>query len=226
MVVRILFFDSALELIPESLRDHPQIRMEWRKNVKKKNRGVLLDGGIHRPLIDSLEQAEKRGRPDIIHHSLLNIVYSPLFRNDKIQVHIHTRNDLYIRIPSNWRVPVNYNRFCGLFAQLLLKKRVPITGEPLLTLEHCSLPQLLKRFDEFELYLCEEPKNSHAQRLSDIHLASPAVFLIGGFQRGETNMDILKSKNLIPIYLYKEIKPAWVIAAKLVTWLELRNQQW
>lgn len=226
MVVRIVLFESALELIPESLRDHPQIRKEWRRNVKQKNRGILLDGGIHRPLIDSLEQAEKRGRPDIIHHSLLNIVYSPLFRNEKILVHIHTRDDLCIRIPSNWRVPVNYNRFCGLFSQLLFRKRVPLTGEPLLIVEHCSLPQLLNSFDKSDIFLCDDPKNTNALKFSDIHFTSPAIFLIGGFQHGEVNMNMSKIRNLIPIYLYKEIKPAWVIVGKLITWLELSSQQW
>jgi len=231
MSVKIVFFESALELIPESLRNHPQIRTEWKKNVKKKHRGILLDGGIHRPLIDSLEQSERRGRPDIIHHSLLNIVYSPLFRNQQIQVYIHTRDDLCLRIPSNWRVPVNYNRFCGLFSQLLLKRRVPLSGDPILAIEHCSLAQLLARFKESEIYLCEEPTSTNkliSRELSDIQFSQSAIFLIGGYQHGEISLNSLEmmksNKNLISIHLYKEIMPAWVIVAKLITWLESRNQ--
>jgi rRNA pseudouridine-1189 N-methylase Emg1 (Nep1/Mra1 family) len=95
-----------------------------------------------------------------------------------------------------------------------------------LTIEHCSLPQLLDRFDESKIFLCEDPKNAQAKKLSDIQITSPAVFLIGGFQHGEANMNVLKMRDFFPIYLYKEIKPAWIIAAKLVTWLELRNQLW
>ncbi|MFX1284877.1 MAG: hypothetical protein ACFFB5_14545 [Promethearchaeota archaeon] len=231
MTITIIFFESALELIPKSLRKHPLIRKEWQKGLRKKSRGILLDGAIHRPLLDSLEDAEKRGRPDIIHHSLLAIVYSPLFRDNKIHVIIHTRNDLCIEIPSHWRVPVNYNRFCGLFSQLLLKKRVPLSGEPILTVKHSSLFNLLDQFKGTEIFFCEQTgknnKEIKAKNLSQISPISSKIFLIGGFQRGTTKVRIPES-NISPrdwmlLTLYEEVKPAWVIAAKLIHWLEVSD---
>ncbi len=228
MTIVIIFFDSALELIPQSLRKHPLVRKKWHKGLKK-NRGILLDGALHRPLLDSLEDVEKRGRPDIIHHSLMNIVYSPLFREKKIQVFVHTRNDLCIEIPSHWRVPVNYNRFCGLFSQLLLKRRVPLTGESILTVEHSSLVKLLQKFKDSEIYICEHTTRSNneeikTKNLNEISPISSKIFLIGGYQRGDAEFHFLESNtsayDWVLLTLYEEVKPAWVIAAKLIHWLE------
>ncbi|MFX0126239.1 MAG: hypothetical protein ACFFAE_21645 [Candidatus Hodarchaeota archaeon] len=228
-MITIVFFESALELIPESLRKHPSIRKKWKQNLKKKNRGILLDGAIHRPLVDSLEDKEKRGRPDIVHHSLLNVVYSPLFTQGKVQIFIHTRKDLCIKIPSQWRVPVNYNRFCGLFSQLLTKYKVPLLGEPILTATHCTLSKLLQQFDESEIYICDIPSKRIKEsiimkNLADISPVSSGVFLIGGFQHGEANFRFFEPptsvQDMILLTIYDEVKPAWVIVAKIIHWLE------
>lgn len=209
------------------MRKHPLIRKKWQQNLKKKNRGILLDGAIHRSIVDSLEDREKRGRPDILHHSLLNIAYSPLFEQEKVQVFIHTRNDLCIKIPSQWRVPVNYNRFCGLFSQLLLKRKVPLSGEPILTVTHCTLSNLLNQFED-DIYLCDIPhesvKNSVIMKnLTELSPSSSGVFLIGGFQYGDARYPFFKSsvgEKLVLLTLYSKVKPAWVIVAKIIHWLE------
>ncbi len=229
ILITIILFESALELIPEALRKHPLIRKKWHQNLKKKNRGILLDGAIHRPLVDSLEDQEKRGRPDIIHHSLLNVVYSPLFKEGIIQVFIHTRNSLCIKIPSQWRVPVNYNRFCGLFSQLLLKQRVPLSGEPILTATHCTLSKLLRQFEGSEIILCDIPSENKKESaiiksLTNFSPLSSGVFLIGGFQHGEAEafryFEPTPIQDWTLLTLYDEVKPAWVIVAKIVHWLE------
>ncbi|MFX0052129.1 MAG: hypothetical protein ACFFAJ_01960 [Candidatus Hodarchaeota archaeon] len=234
MFATIIFFDSALELIPEELRKHRLIRYEWKKSVKRKKRGILLDGAIHRPLVESLEDAEKRGRPDIIHHALMNICFSPLFKQNKVKIIIHTRNNSCIRIPYEWRVPVNYNRFCGLFSQLLFNRKVPLSGSsPILVVEHCSLTQILQMLDS-DIFLCEVPNkilkgSLNIASLPEISDHSSMAFLIGGFQHGETNKislipDELK-KRITYLPLYKEVIPAWVVAAKIINWLEERDRQ-
>ena len=227
-MITIIFFESALELIPESMRKHPLIRKKWQQNLKRKNRGILLDGAIHRPIVNSLEEKEKRGRPDILHHSLLNVVYSPLFEQGKVQVFIHTRDDLCIKIPSQWRVPVNYNRFCGLFSQLLLNQRVPLSGEPILTATRCTLSKLINQFEELDIYLCDIPHESIRdsiimKNLADLSPIFSGVFLIGGFQYGEAAFPFFKSPlsdNLVLLTIYSKVKPAWVIVAKIIHWLE------
>ena len=228
MTINIIFFECALELIPEQLRTHPLIRNKWRRSVKK-NKGILLDGAIHRPLLSLLDDAEKRGRPDIIHHSLINLVYSPLFSEKKVKIFLHTRNDLCIQIPSMWRIPVNYNRFCGLFSQLLLKKRVPISDEPLLTAETCSLEKLLQKFMDSVFYFCELPnekweKNRIVDNFADISKHSSTTFLLGGFQHGTPELQlsnqVFRDKDMFLLSFYDEMKPVWIIASKIIQKLE------
>ncbi|MFX0184277.1 MAG: hypothetical protein ACFE95_14435 [Candidatus Hodarchaeota archaeon] len=232
MSITIIFYESALELIPEKLRKHRLIRHEWQKNVKKKKRGILLDGAIHRTLVNSLEDYEKRGRPDIIHHALVNICFTSLFKNNKVKVIIHTRNDLCIKIPSEWRVPVNYNRFCGLFSQLLLNRKVPLNGNPpILRVQHCSLNQVLQQLDS-DIFLCELPSKTQKRYLNitslpEIPYNSSMVFLIGGFQHGDVNILSLLSddlkKRITYLTIYEEVVPAWVVVTKLINWLEERD---
>ncbi|MHA2226371.1 MAG: hypothetical protein ACXAC8_14270 [Candidatus Hodarchaeales archaeon] len=234
MTINIIFFECALELIPEQLRTHRLIRNKWRMS-EKKNRGILLDGAIHRSLMSLLDSPEKRGRPDILHHSLINLVYSPLFIEEKIKIFLHTRNDLCIQIPSKWRIPVNYNRFCGLFSQLLLKKRVPISNEPLLTAKTCSLKNFLQKFKDSIFYICELPnenweKNRIVDNFVNITEHSSITFLLGGFQHGipelQLSNQIFRDKDMFVLSFYDEIKPVWIIASKIIQKLEDSYTLW
>lgn len=231
MKILIILFDSALELIPEPFRDNPLIQKEWNYNVKKKHRGILLDGAIHRSIVNTLQNSEKRGRPDIIHQSLMNICYSPLFKERKIKLVIHTLNNICINVPSDWRVPVNYNRFCGLISQLLLNSRVPISGTPILSTFVSSLDQLIGKNSDSSIYICEKPYKFSLNipcilDLEKISLSSSITFLIGGFQHGESQLILqeLNNPNLKLRYLklYDEIVPTWIIAAKIIHWLETK----
>ncbi|MCK4848895.1 MAG: hypothetical protein KAT16_07730 [Candidatus Heimdallarchaeota archaeon] len=225
MTITIIFFESALTLIPEFLRNHSLVRKEWKNNIKKKNRGILLDRAIHNPIMNQIPESGKQGRPDIVYYSLLNLLYSPLVADETIKIIIHTITNHCIVIPSQWRIPVNYNRFLGLFAQLLYKKRVPIEGEALLTVSKCSLAKILKEYEDQPIFLLEEPNedtltinNLDKQDIQD------AIFLIGGFQSGDSKFPF--KQNLVNHYafhslsLYDDVKPAWIITSKLVHLLE------
>jgi len=90
-----------------------------------------------------LDSSEKRGRPDIVHFSLLEALGSPLNKERLLQVYVHTINDNVITVNPEVRLPRNYNRFVGLMEQLFEVGRIPPTGQTLLRLEHKTLPQLL-----------------------------------------------------------------------------------
>ena len=225
MTITVIFFESALELIPEFLRNHSLIRKEWKDSTKRKNRGILLDKAIHNPIMKQVPEPGKQGRPDIVYYSLLNLLYSPLVANDTIKIIVHTITNHCIVIPSHWRIPVNYNRFLGLFAQLLYKKRVPLEGEALLTVSKCSLEKILVEYENQPIFLLEEPKEDiltmNSFNKQDIQ---DAVFLIGGFQSGDSKFPFKQNlgnrHDFYSLSLYKEVKPAWIITAKLVHWLE------
>jgi rRNA small subunit pseudouridine methyltransferase Nep1 len=227
MVVTLIFFESALELIPENLRNHPLVRKEWKMNVRKKNRGILLDTALHSFLMANLPDQGKRGRPDIVYYSLLNSLYSPLVKNRSLEVIIHTYQNKCIDIPFDWRIPVNFNRFVGLFSQLLHTKQIPVEGESILSTSDCTLEKLLDEKTSDNLYLLESPTEaSYVNKdLSNITLNN-STFLIGGFQSGSPlypfNEKINKFPNLEQISLYNDVKPAWVVTSKLIHLLESR----
>ncbi len=225
MVISIIFFETAIELIPESLRNHPLIRKEWKTNTRKKNRGILLDNAIHASLMKDLPSREKRGRPDIIYYSLLNLLYSPLISDNKVKIIIHTYNNRCIHIPSDWRIPVNYNRFVGLFSQLLYKKRIPIEGKSLLTVDNCTMNQILENFSQNRIFLLERlTETSNEFFKFNTKVDDDSVFLIGGFQSGESsfllNAELPTNLDFQQISLYEETKPAWIIASRIIHNLE------
>lgn len=182
--------------------------------------------------MNSLDERQKRGRPDIVHIFLLSVCYSPLVKSGEVQVLVHTRNDLCISISPVWRIPVNQNRFYGLLAQLLLHGRVPLSREPILSVQSRSISQLLDSFGRTPIFLCENnvnhPKISQfIVDLKEIQNLSSGVFLIGGFQRGEPNFYSSISdrtwSRIKGLKLYDDAKPAWTIGAKIIHWLEGSN---
>ena len=225
MTITVIFFESALELIPEPLRNHSMIRREWKNNTKKKNRGILLDKAIHSPIMNQVQNPDKQGRPDIVYYSLINLLYSPLLTKNTIEVIVHTITNRCISIPSQWRIPVNYNRFLGLFSQLLYKKRVPLEGEAILTVNKCTLDQLLVEYEDQPIFLLEEPnEDSLTVKTLDKQDVQDAVFLIGGYQSGDSNFPFkqkfIDHRSFQSLSLYDDVKPAWIITSKLIHWLE------
>ena len=173
----------------------------------------------------NLPEKEKRGRPDIVFNSLLNMLYSPLVANNSLKIIVHTYKQQCIQIPSFWRIPVNYNRFVGLFSQLLYKKRIPIEGEPILSVTSCTLHELMKQFTDHTIYLLESPMKSSTEVKSLKGMIDEnTVFLIGGFQSGESkfflNAPDETYTNFQQISLYQETKPAWTISSRLLHMLE------
>lgn len=70
MTYNIILAKSALELIPEEIKN--KIR---KSRVYKYD---ILDSNYHYKAMEKLKDKEMRGRPDIIHISLLNILDSPI----------------------------------------------------------------------------------------------------------------------------------------------------
>ena len=58
--------------------------------MKLKNRypdNILLDRSFHHFAMNVLSDAHKRGRPDLVHFSLLEATSTPLYLNNKLNIH-------------------------------------------------------------------------------------------------------------------------------------------
>ena len=74
----IILAESSLELIPPELSNHQSV-LAYSKKFKKNISNTLLDNSWHFGAMKGLENEIKRGRPDIVHLTLLSICTSPAF---------------------------------------------------------------------------------------------------------------------------------------------------
>ena len=92
-MLRLIIGESALEIITDNMINN------LNKNQNFKNfHNKILDKNIHSDIIKKLDNPDKRGRPDIIHFSLLESIDSPLYKNDDVEIYVHTVNDYVIKI--------------------------------------------------------------------------------------------------------------------------------
>ncbi len=66
-------------------------------------------------------------RPDILHHSLLQMLDSPLNHSNQLRMYVSTHDGQLIEISEKTRLPRTFKRFCGLMAQLLQKMTIKST---------------------------------------------------------------------------------------------------
>jgi rRNA small subunit pseudouridine methyltransferase Nep1 len=82
---------------------------------------ILLDQNAHGPAARKLPEGTRRGRPDIVHYSLLTLLESPLAKSGGLEVAVHTRDGTLVRIRNDTRLPRGELRFHGLLAKVLVE---------------------------------------------------------------------------------------------------------
>ena len=184
----ILLAEASIEPFPEELMKDIKVR-DYFSKMKKKPSEVMLDTNYHKHLIKELPDSEKRGRPDIVHFSLLSCFGSILAREHRLRVIIHTCNNEIISLDPEVRLPKNVDRFNGLFLQLFKDKKVPPTGESLMTLQSGDLLDLLKKLrQEHDLILEFSVKGdqlSPSEYSETIFDAINPLLIFGAFPHGE-----------------------------------------
>ncbi len=183
--------ESALQLVPEEIHRHPQIK-QYAKRRQKRADEVLLDRAFHHAAMQRLARTrysipvEKMGRPDIVHNTLLQILETPLNWEGYLRVFVHTQDDHVISINPKVRLPKNYVRFVGLIEQLFAQKQVPKKGEPLLRIENMPLQRLVGRLGPTKVLafsILGKPALIRNVADSASKLKEPLAF-IGAFPRG------------------------------------------
>jgi len=111
--LKIILLESALETVPHEIWRHPAVVKNARRRGKKPGE-TLLDVSLHYHAMKNLKDREKRGRPDIVHTTLLELLESPLNKEGHLEVYVHTYQGHVIFIDPSTRIPRNYNRFGAL----------------------------------------------------------------------------------------------------------------
>lgn len=215
--LNIIIGEAALELVPKEIIDHPVVVKDAKKR-RKKSSEILLDISKHYWAMKSLENYWKRGRPDITHLILLNVLGFPANKRGLIRVYVHTVNDMVITLDPSIRLPRNYNRFVGLVEQLFKVGKVPPDSDtPLMIVKSCSLSNLINSIRPSKtVLLTSAGERVHPNDLAKMLVKedNPAV-IIGGFQEGEFSEGNLKLAD-VKFSIYPETLDAWVVAAIIV----------
>jgi rRNA small subunit pseudouridine methyltransferase Nep1 len=139
----LILAEASLELVPPGLRGHPSVVSNAKRQGRDPERS-LLDSSFHHRAMRPLEEAERRGRPDIVHFCALLALGSRISQAGRLRLFIHTRDDVVIAIEPATRLPRVYDRFKGLMEQVLIEGVVP-KDERLLVVEDGGLKELFER---------------------------------------------------------------------------------
>jgi len=215
-LLALILAESALETVPQGLWGHPAVRKHAER--RRKAPGLtLLDRSYHHAAMKALPEAMKRGRPDIVHFTLLEALGSPLNREDRLRVYVHTLRDQVVTVDPGTRLPRNYDRFVSLIEQLFKLGKVPPTGPALLRLESGTLPDLLRevrptRTVAFTRRGTPRTLEEAVSRLSGEE--RPAV-IIGGFPRGGFTEATVKAAQEA-VCIDRETLEAWTVASRVI----------
>ena len=198
-MLSIVLAESSLELIPVELQNHPSV-LSHSKKIEKNPAEILLDNSWHFAAMKNLENEIKRGRPDLVHTSLLSICASPLYLEKKISVYIHTINNMVITLKNQVRIPKSYHRFEGLMEQLFVEKEIRSNNEILLEVKNMDFESLIDSISSSDVIgLSTTGKHYSFEKIAK-NLKKDSCIVIGGFQKGHFS-DKIKNKldNILSI---------------------------
>jgi rRNA small subunit pseudouridine methyltransferase Nep1 len=219
-VLNLIIAEAALELVPPGIAKHPAVRNEAKRRELKPT-GTLLDRSIHHHAMLSLAEDSKRGRPDLVHLTLLSITSTPLYQSGRVKVYIHTHDDRILELKELTRPPKSYARFRDLVQKLLDEE----PEEGLITAYRGSIPELLRRIGaDFVVGLSTQGKTSGLKELAvEISTKRNPAVLIGGFPKGHFTPETAAKLDTI-VRIHPDSLDAHVVAARLVYELERVGQ--
>jgi len=215
--------EAAIELVPKEIKWHPSVR-KYAARRGKSPTSVLLDRSYHHAAMLRLRNNEKRGRPDIAYHILLDAVASPMYKRGLLSIYVETYDGNIIELGEGVRLPRAYHRFVGLIEDLYEKREIVAdSGELLLAMRKQSLKELLEELKpDFSLLLREQGEKSSYEQLAEelVRHETPLVG-VGGFPYGDFREDALELFNN-QVAVAGEPLDASLVACRLVYEVEKR----
>ncbi|MGI9568134.1 MAG: ribosome biogenesis protein [Nitrosopumilus sp.] len=190
-MISLILAESSLELVPEELQLHPSVVSHAQK-LGKESSEILLDNSWHYAAMKEIKNEIKRGRPDLVHLSILEATTIPLYFENKIQVFIHTINDKIIYFGKNIRIPKSYHRFAGLFEKLFLEKTIKIKNQELLSIKDQSFSELINQINPSQIIGFSTMGNKSSFEKIGANLKNDSCIVVGGFQKGHFSDPIKK----------------------------------
>jgi rRNA small subunit pseudouridine methyltransferase Nep1 len=190
-MLSLVLAESSLELVPKELQQHNSVISQSRKLGKNPSE-ILLDNSWHFGAMKGIKDEIKRGRPDLVHISLLEACTIPLYYEKKITIYVHTIEDKVIFIGKDVRLPKSYHRFAGLIEKLFLEKVIQANGNNLLEIKDMTFDQLLEEISPKRIIgLSTQGIKSSCENVAK-KLTGDSCLVIGGFPKGNFSDKIKK----------------------------------
>ena len=221
MKLSLVIAESALELVPEGAKKHPAVLSDSRRR-NRPPASILLDRSIHHAAMLKLNDGLKRGRPDLVHITLLSVTGTPMYQDESVRVFIHTIDDLVLEINEGTRPPKSYFRFRSLMEKLLLER----PKEGLINVYSSSLTELVKRLkgDLVVGLSIQGEYREFGELASELVSTKNPVVLIGGFPHGHFAPSALKILDQL-VRVHERSLDAHVVAGRLIHSTEMKMKE-
>jgi len=214
----VILEEASLELVPKRFWNHESCKIvEAKFGVPPQSQ--ILDDNFHHKIIADMSENEKRGRPDIVHFALLDIVSTPAYQSGLIRPVIHTVNGDVIIIKENVRLPRTELRFYGVMSKILRKEAGLNEARLFDYKEAQTIGELVESLDLSRVFCLSiegirrdlsDLVATRANETSDY----PIGWIVGGFARGHFSEEAKKlADELISISSYP--LAAHVVTARL-----------
>ena len=182
-MISLIISESALELVPFELETHPSVVSHARKLGKYPSE-ILLDNSWHFAAMKGITNEIKRGRPDLVHFSILEATTIPLYLQNKLNLFVHTVNDKVIHFGKNVHLPKSYHRFQGVIEKLYKEKKIMTKNELLLEIKEQTFSELLEEINPSKIIgFSTEGQLSSYEKIAT-QISDNSCIIIGGFQKG------------------------------------------
>jgi rRNA small subunit pseudouridine methyltransferase Nep1 len=219
-VLNLIIAEAALELIPNQITRHPSVSNDARRTGNEPST-ILLDRSIHHAAMAKLSDQFKRGRPDLVHLTLLNVTSTPLYQDGLAKVYIHTCNDIVLEFREQTRPPKSYSRFRDLMRKSL--QEMPESG--LIKGYQLPVSGLLKNMgtDLVVGLSVQGGFSEYGELASELSSRRNPAAVVGGFPRGHFAPETTRAFDRL-VRVDKRSLDAHVVVARLIYEVEKHSR--
>ncbi len=189
----ILIYGAEIEAVPRELWQEPAIRNDSKRRRRHPGKILLYTPVHHDAMVRHGIDVYRRGRPDITQDILKTICNHPFTRENRVSIYLYTVEGRTIWVNPETRIPHDYYRFEGLMIQLLEKGMVPPDDGRFMKIVYTPLGEIL---GDKVFILHEEGE----EMPPDKEYYDGSTLVIGGFQKGDFDPEILGRGRKISIY--------------------------
>ena len=206
-MLSLVIAESSLERVPKEIQNHPAVTASARRFGRDAS-AILLDNSWHFAAMKGIQDEIKRGRPDLIHFALLAATGTPLYRENRIRIYVHTIQGMVILVGEGVRLPKSFHRFSGLVERLLDEGVVKADGRNLLEVRRMDISSLVRMIEPARVVGLSSDGSPSTYADVAHGLGDRTCLILGGFPKGRFSedtrrlVDELYSVDRMPLELH------------------------